>query len=180
MTWHHAGVKKSSTPAKKPTPAAAKRKPVATKKRAITAKSKPVAAKKMAARADLGAPIDGFFARQPPHLRAILDELRGLVEEAAPEADSSIKWGMPFYTVGGRMMCALAGFKAHVNLILSGPPGAYVAPDGLLEGEGKTGRHLKIRALDDLPRDAVRGWLRVAATLARTNQKGLGPKTPSR
>jgi hypothetical protein len=167
MTWHHAGVKKSSTPAKKPTPAAAKRKPVATKKRAIAAKSKPIAAKKMGARADLGAPIDGFFVRQPPHLRAILDELRGLVEEAAPEADSSIKWGMPFYTVGGRMMCALAGFKAHVNLILSGPPDTFADPDGLLEGDAKTGRHLKLRRLEDLPRAAVRGWLRSAAALAR-------------
>ena len=41
-------------------------------------------------------------------------------------------------------------------------------PAGLLEGEGKTGRHLKLRAAADLPRDVVRGWLRAAAEVART------------
>jgi hypothetical protein len=73
---------------------------------------------------------------------------------------------MPFYTVGDRMMCALAGFNAHVNLILAGPPGTFADPDGRLEGDGKTGRHLKLRSLDELPRAQVRGWLRTAAELA--------------
>jgi len=153
---------KKAPPHKKPSPAAAKQKKL--KKPAAT---KPAAPKKYEQRADLGAPIDGFFAKQPPHLRAILDELRKLVDEAAPDGDSSIKWGMPFYAVGGNMMCALAGFKSHVNLILAGPPGAFADPKGLLDGDAKGGRHLKLRALDELPRDAVRRWLRTAVTLAR-------------
>ena len=137
-------------------------------------KKKPAAAKKPGPRADLGAPVDGFFARQPAHLRAILDELRKLVEEAAPEATSSLKWGMPFYELDGETLCALAGFKAHVNLILPGPPGTLADPDGLLEGDGKTGRHLKLRALDELPRPAVRGWLRTAAARARKATRRAG------
>jgi hypothetical protein len=120
-----------------------------------------------ARRADFGAPIDGFFAKQPPHLRPILEALRRLVEEAAPDATASIKWGMPFYSVGREALCALAGFKSHVNLILAGPPGTFADPDGLLEGEGKTGRHLKVRSLDELPRESIRGWLRTASRLAR-------------
>jgi hypothetical protein len=74
---------------------------------------------------------------------------------------------MPFYSIGRTMLCALAAFRSHVNLILSGPPGAFDDPDGLLEGEGKTGRHLELRTPDELPRDAVRGWLRAAAEAAR-------------
>ena len=133
--------------------------PSRTKKRAARPKPGP--------RADLGAPVDGFFARQPSHLRPILDELRGLVEEAAPEASASLKWGMPFYAIGGNVLCAVAGFKAHVNLILPGPPGTYADPQGRLEGDGKTGKHLKLRSLEELPRAAVRGWLRTAAARAR-------------
>jgi hypothetical protein len=94
-------------------------------------------------------------------------ELRKLVEETAPDARSSLKWGMPFYTMGDAMMCALAGHKSHVNLILSGPPGTYADPEGLLSGDGKTGRHLKLTSLDQLPRSAVRAWIRTAAELAR-------------
>jgi hypothetical protein len=54
--------KSSSSPAKRK--AAPKR---ATPKRAAARKPPP--------RADFGAPVEGFFARQPPHLRAILEEL---------------------------------------------------------------------------------------------------------
>ncbi|HTB60155.1 MAG TPA: DUF1801 domain-containing protein [Polyangia bacterium] len=122
---------------------------------------------KFGPRKDLGAPVEGFFAKQPPQLRAILDQLRSLIAEAAPEATAATKWGMPFYSVGANMMCAMAAFKAHVNLILPGPPGTYPDPDGLLEGDGKTGKHLKLRPADALPRAAVRGWLRTAAARAR-------------
>lgn len=152
--WHHPDVKKTAKPAQP-------------KKKAPVAAKKPAAPKAYGKRADLGAPIDGFFAKQQPHLRPILEELRKLVEDAAPDATSAIKWGMPFYTVGGNMMCALAGFKAHVNLILSGPPDTFADPEGRLEGDAKTGRHLKLRSLEELPRAQVRGWLRAAADLAR-------------
>jgi hypothetical protein len=146
----------------------ATRKKAAAKKKA--APKKAAAKKPMAQRADYGAPIDGFFDKQPPHLRVILDELRTMVKEEAPEAESSLKWGMPFFTVNGAMMCAFGGHKAHVNLILSGPPGAFADPEGRLSGEGKTGRHLKLTSLDELPRKSVRGWLRTAAALARKSK----------
>jgi hypothetical protein len=158
--WHDADVKHPAKKASRPKKAA----PAAQKKSRPAQKA---AAKKPAPRADFGAPIDGFFARQPTPLRAILDEVRKLVDEAAPDAESSIKWGVPFYTVNGAMMCALGAHKSHVNLMLAGPPGTYADPEGRLSGEGKTGRHLKIASIGELPREAVRGWLRTAAEIAR-------------
>jgi hypothetical protein len=147
------------------------RKPVkaskTTKQKKAPSGAKKSAAPKFAARADFGAPIEGFIAKQPAHLRSILEELRKLVQEVAPEAQSSLKWGMPVYTLNGAMMCALAGHKSHVNFVLSGPPGTFPDPESLLAGEGKTGRHLKLTSIDQLPRDAVRGWLRSAAEVAR-------------
>ncbi len=144
----------------------------ATKNTAKKSSAKPAqpAMKKHGPRADFGAPIEGFFAKQPPHLRPVLEELRKMVEAAAPDAQSSIKWGMPFFSVGDAMVCALGSHKSHVNLILSGPPGTFADPEGLLEGEGKTGRRLKLTALDDLPKATVRGWLRTAAEWARSGK----------
>jgi hypothetical protein len=124
--------------------------------------------KKYGKRADLGAPIDGFFSKQPPALRAILEVLRKLVEKAVPDAEASLKWGMPFYTVDGGMMCALGAHKSHVNLILAGPPGAFADPEGKLTGEGKTGRHLKLTTVDEIPLKAVEQWIRTAAKHARS------------
>jgi hypothetical protein len=139
---------------------------VAGKKATVTKKAR-AASQRASSRADYGAPIDGFFAKQPQPLRAILDELRKMVEKALPDATSSLKWGMPCYSLGGAMVCILSAHKSHVNLVLMGPPDAFADPDGLLEGGGKNGRHLKLTSLKDLPRAAVRGWLRTAAKLAR-------------
>ena len=69
--------------------------------------------------------------------------------------------------IGDRMMCALGAHKAHVNLVLAGPPGTFADPKGLLTGDGKTGRHLKIATGTELPRAAIVGWLKVAAATAR-------------
>ena len=165
---------------KKPTkPAATSAKQRSIKKKArATAKTKtktkakpgraPARQAPMAARrADYGQPIDGFFAKQPPALRAVLETLRAMIERAAPTATAKLNWGMPFYELDGNMLCGLGGHSAHVNLILPGPPGTYADPKGLLEGDGKTGRRLKLTSLDALPEKAVRAWLATAVARAR-------------
>jgi hypothetical protein len=156
--------------------AARKRPTSATKRRAekAKAKTKPKAQAARRApvrtamrRADLGAPVDGYFRKQAAAKRAILDELRAAVDRVGPDAAGAIKWGIPFYTIGGHMFCAMAGHAAHVNLILPGPPGTYPDPGGVLEGGGKTGKHLKVRPGETIPAAQVKAWLEIAATRAR-------------
>ena len=154
---------KSAKPRQKPTATAAKK----VAKPARKSPSRPSPAGRHGPRADLGAPIDAFFAKHGGTLRQILDQLRAIIEADIPDAASSIKWGMPFYMLGGKPVCALAAFKAHVNLILAGPDGTFADPQGLLTGDGKTGRHLKLHAGDEIPAAAVRGWLRAAVAHAR-------------
>jgi hypothetical protein len=103
-------------------------------------------------------------------VRALVEELRALIAEAAPGATSALKWGIPWFAVEGETFCAIAGFRAHAHLILPGGPGTYADPGGLLEGEGKTGKHLKLRPGEALPRVAIWGWLRTAVRAARARQ----------
>jgi hypothetical protein len=121
----------------------------------------------MEARADLGQPIDGYFARHPEPLRAVLEALGALVAEAVPDASSAIKWGMPTYSLGGKMFCSLGGHKEHVNLVLWAPPDAFADPEGRLTGEGTTGRHLRLTSLEELPRESVLDWVRTSAAQVR-------------
>jgi hypothetical protein len=122
-------------------------------------------------REDFGAPIDAFFEKQPPALRAILDELLALIMQAAPDLQSSIKWGNPFFTLKGTMVCALTAHKAHVNLVLSGPVEAFADPDHRLVGSSATGRHLKLTDVAQIPRDSVLDWVRTAAELATQERR---------
>lgn len=128
------------------------------------------AAKTAMRRADFGAPIDVALNKQPPHLRAILDALRAIIEEVAPDAKSALKWGMPFYCIDGKMMCALGAHKAHVNLILAGPPEEFVDPLQRLQGEGKSGRRLTLRDVSELPHKEVKAWVKTAAKCAKAGK----------
>ncbi|MET0386177.1 MAG: DUF1801 domain-containing protein [Polyangiales bacterium] len=162
----------------------AKKKPAAKKQATTVAKTRPTAKapeakpkpgaevpakqpRRPAPRADYGGPVDAFYAKQPLALQPLLLALRKLVEQAAPDATSSLKWGMPFYEIDGELVCAIGGHKAHVNLILPGPPGTYADPDDQLIGDGKTGRRLQLRSLDELPIASVRDWLRTAVARVR-------------
>ncbi len=129
-------------------------------------KPTPKPVRRAAPRADFGAPIDDFLVKQPPELRVILDALRALIDEAAPHAHASLKWGQPFYALNGAMMCALGAHQAHVNLILVGAPDAFVDPEGRLSGSGSGSRHLKLTSMDDFPRERIRQWLAVSAAYA--------------
>ena len=118
-------------------------------------------------RADYGAPVDSFFARQSPPLREVLDSLREIVEKAVPDASAALKWGMPVYAVAGRNFVSLGGHKAHVNLVLWGEPGTFSDPRGRLVGDGPSGRILRLTDVRDLPTADVRRWVKAAADQAR-------------
>jgi len=113
-------------------------------------------------RADLGAPVDDFFARQPPEQRVLLEALHAMIEKAAPDARASIKWGMPYYELK-RGFCALYTAPSYVGLNLMAPPEKFDDPEGKLEGTGKTMRHLKVRSAADLDEGSILRWLKTAA-----------------
>jgi len=126
-----------------------------------TKKSPPTMAAK---RNDLGAPVDSYFKQQPPEKRALLEKLRALVAKEVPDADASIKWGVPFYQRNGKNVCSLAAFKEHVGINFFASPAVLADPGKKLEGEGKTMRMLKVRRPEDIDSASILRWLK--ATVA--------------
>ena len=109
-----------------------------------------------------GAPDDRYFAEQSPDKRALLEKLRALVNKAVPDADVSIRWGVPFYQRNGKNICALASFKEHVGINFFAPPEALVDPKKRLEGGGKVNRMFKMRAAKDVDSASITRWLKAA------------------
>ena len=109
------------------------------------------------------APDDLYIAEQPAAMRALLESLRVLIRKSLPDADVSIKWGVPFYTQGGKQVCALACFKEHVGINFFAPPEALSDPAKKLEGGGKSSRMLKVRTATEIDRAAIARWLKVAS-----------------
>jgi hypothetical protein len=135
---------------------------MATRKPAKKAAATKTAAKRTA-KTDAGASTAAYFAEQPPDKRALLERLRSLVAKGIPDAESSIKWGVPIYQLNGRNVCALASFKDHVAINFFAPPSALIDPGKKLEGAGKGSRLLKVRSTADIDSPSILRWLKAAA-----------------
>ncbi|HLL31465.1 MAG TPA: YdeI/OmpD-associated family protein [Allosphingosinicella sp.] len=59
--------------------------------------------------------VDAYIARQADFARPILEHLRFAVHSACPEAEETLKWGMPHFLYKGQMLAGMAAFKAHAT-----------------------------------------------------------------
>jgi uncharacterized protein YdhG (YjbR/CyaY superfamily) len=66
--------------------------------------------------------IDEYIAGFPPDIQEILEKIRETVRKAAPNAEETIKYRMPTFTLKGNLVY-FAGFKEHI--------GFYPVPSGI-------------------------------------------------
>lgn len=89
--------------------------------------------------------IDDYIAKAAPFARPILAHARALVHRALPEAEETIKWGMPHFMVNGKNVVGLAAFKAHAAVVIHG--------EGRVGSPAAMGSLGKLASLADLPPD---------------------------
>jgi uncharacterized protein YdeI (YjbR/CyaY-like superfamily) len=109
--------------------------------------------------------VDAYVAQAQPFAQPILAKVRERVHAALPDVDEAVKWGMPAYTVGGKIVLITAAFKAHAALNFW--RGQELRGDAA--NADAMGQFGKIRALDELPPDAeLDRLIREAAELAKS------------
>lgn len=91
--------------------------------------------------------IDAYIAKQADFARPILEHLRGVLHEACPDGEETVKWGMPSFTYRGKILASMAAFKAHATF------GYW--NDSMLQQEEKNrtamGQFGRLTTLDNLP-----------------------------
>ena len=92
--------------------------------------------------------VAGYVAQVDEDVRPLFRAVRAFVRKHAPELEERIYMDVPSY-FGRESLLYLADHSRHVNLGFT--RGARLKdPDGLLEGTGKSMRHVKVRSKDDL------------------------------
>lgn len=61
-------------------------------------------------------PATSYILDTPEPYQSILAELKHMVEKTVPQAELSMKWGLPFYDLHGKMFCFLNNRKTFVDL----------------------------------------------------------------
>jgi len=128
-----------------------------------------------------------YLASYDPHVADLTLAVREVVLEEAPEAIESICKGYAVsigFSFTGKPLkdgfCHVVTYSTHVNLGFN--RGASLPdPRGVLEGKGKSIRHITIRNQDELERPQVRRYLQAAIEqVGGAPGEGLGAKPKKR
>lgn len=96
--------------------------------------------------------VDAYIQNAESFAQPILQTLRAVVHQGCPNAEETIKWGIPFFLYKGKILCWMASFKGHCAF------GFWLGKklkdtSGILEKETRSAMgHLgKITAVKELP-----------------------------
>ncbi len=92
----------------------------------------------------------------------ILEALRKLIHETVENVSEEIKWGFPVFA-STKDFAYLRSAKKHVTL------GFYNIdkiqdPGNLLEGDGNTLKHIKIKSMAEIRKEVISLWLKQITT----------------
>lgn len=117
--------------------------------------------------------IDAYIAKAQPFARPILERVRERAHAAVPGIEEAIKWSMPAYMLGGKIVLITAAFKAHTALNFWRGQELNSSHDSV----GAMGQFGRIESLDELPPDAeLDRLIREAAELAKSAPAPRKPK----
>src|SRR5690606_5869158 len=89
--------------------------------------------------------------------KEMLETVRTLIQQAVPNVSEEFKWSRPIFKTS-KDFAYLQANKNHVNL------GFYKGfenlndPNMLLEGTGKTMRHIKLKKASDIDGELLKEW----------------------
>lgn len=114
--------------------------------------------------------FDDYIAKSQDFAKPILSHLRELVHKACPDAEETVKWGMPFFEYSGSTICSMAAFKQHCAF------GFWKAslmkdPHKILSGKEAMGQMGQIKTLKDLPSDKI--MIEYIKEAAQLNKEGI-------
>ncbi|NWG10295.1 DUF1801 domain-containing protein [Candidatus Bathyarchaeota archaeon] len=59
--------------------------------------------------------INEYIVRFPKNVRDVLEKLRRVIRESAPEAEETISYGIPTFDLNGKHLVHFAAYKNHVG-----------------------------------------------------------------
>jgi len=89
--------------------------------------------------------VTRYIESRAPFAQSILKRLRSTIRSASPDLEESIKWGMPAFLYEGKIVCGIAGFKAHCALWFWRGKAIVGKKQG--EGMGSFGRITSVKGL---------------------------------
>jgi hypothetical protein len=108
--------------------------------------------------------VDEFIqARVLPEFHPVVALIRALMQECAPEVTELVSYGIPAYK-GRKILAVISPTKKDITFSFS-RGGQFEDKYGLLRGEGKSSRHVKIKNVATANLEALRYYIHQAVAL---------------
>jgi uncharacterized protein YdhG (YjbR/CyaY superfamily) len=115
--------------------------------------------------------IDEYIAGFPPNVQELLQKIRAVIREAAPDAEETINYGIPTFTLQGNLV-HFGAAKKHI--------GFYPTPTGIARFQSELSAYQGAKGSVQFPLDAPIPYeliaeivrFRVGENLARAEAKG--------
>lgn len=65
--------------------------------------------------------VNAYLAAQPPHVRAVLRQVRAAIKKALPRVSEGISYQIPTFKLDGRMVLYIAGYQKHWSIYPATP-----------------------------------------------------------
>jgi uncharacterized protein YdhG (YjbR/CyaY superfamily) len=98
--------------------------------------------------------VDEYIAAFPKNVQDILEELRRVIRESAPDAEEAINYGIPTFKLNGGNMVHFAAFKSHIGFFPT--PTAIVAFKKELSGYKTSKGTIQFPLDKPIPFDLIR------------------------
>lgn len=104
--------------------------------------------------------ITRYIDQAPASQKEIMEAIRTIIHQEVKNVREAFKWSRPVFGLSGDIAYLQAN-KNHVNLGFYKGAEKLRDPNKLLEGTGKTMRHIKLRNVSDIDRALLREWFSV-------------------
>lgn len=98
--------------------------------------------------------IDDYIAEFPPEVRAVLEEVRAIIHETAPDATETISYAIPTFDLNGKHLVHFAAFTHHIGFYPT-PTGTEAFKDELSHYKGGKGS-VQFPLDQPMPNDLIR------------------------
>ena len=115
------------------------------------------------------ATIDEYIAGFPSDTQKVMQEIRTVIKNVVPDAEETISYAIPTFTLNGKYLVYFAGFKKHI--------GFYPAPVGMEEFKDqlsglKTGKgSVQFSLNDPMPLDLIKSIVKFRKNSLLNKQK---------
>ena len=110
--------------------------------------------------------VDDYVESLTDWQKSVAKKLRQMIKTVRPKLTEDVKWGFPCYTSGGKCICSFMAMKETVNFVLY--YGAELDdPGDLIEGTGKSMRHVKLRSVKDIRKPMFLKFIKESVKLVK-------------